>query len=74
MTAAFSADGRRALIASEDKTVRLWDMATGEELYRCLGHTDRVHAAVLSPDGRYALSGSRDGTVRLCRLPAPPPK
>ena len=52
--------------------MRLWDVATGEELYRCVGHTSRVYAAVLSADGRYALSGGKDGTVRLWRLPDPP--
>jgi WD40 repeat protein len=49
--------------------VRLWDLATGEELARFTQHTDWVYSVAFSPDGRQALSGSRDGTVRLWRLP-----
>jgi RNA polymerase sigma factor (sigma-70 family) len=61
----FSPDGRRALSGSEDKTVRLWDVETGDELRRFEGHTDRVFSVACSPDGRHALSGSADGTARL---------
>ncbi len=62
---AFAPDGRRALSGSDDKTVRLWDVASGTEL-RCLeGHSDDVLAVAFSPDGRQALTGSKDRTVRL---------
>ncbi len=83
--ASFSADGRRALTASGaratkedayvpagfDHLVRLWDVATGRELYRCEGHTSSVIAAVFTPDGHHALSSCSDRTVRLWRLPDP---
>jgi mono/diheme cytochrome c family protein len=61
----FSADGRRALSGSEDRTLRLWDVATGTGLQRFAGHTDEVLCVALAPDGRYAISGGRDKTVRL---------
>jgi RNA polymerase sigma factor (sigma-70 family) len=64
----FSPDGRRTLSSSEDKTVRLWDVETGQELRRFEGHTDRVFSVACSPDGRRALSGSADGTARLWDL------
>jgi WD40 repeat protein len=60
-----SADGRRVLTSSFDKTLRLWDADTGRCLHVFVGHRERVLAAALSPDGRRVLSGSGDRTVRL---------
>ncbi len=62
---AFAPDGRTALSASEDRTLRLWDVATGRELRRFQGHADAVLAVAIAPDGRRALSGSADRTLRL---------
>ncbi len=62
---AFSPNGRYALSGSDDKTVRLWEVATGWEVRRFEGHTRGVNSVAFSPDGRYALSGSDDKTVRL---------
>ena len=60
-----SADGRRAISASWDKTLRLWNVDTGGCLQTFSGHTDSVRAVSLTPDGRRALSGSWDKTLRL---------
>jgi WD40 repeat protein len=62
---AFSPDGKKALSASADQTVRLWEVKTGKELRRLKGHTDLVYGVAFSPDGTQALSGSSDKTVRL---------
>ncbi|KAH9225242.1 hypothetical protein K456DRAFT_1776097 [Colletotrichum gloeosporioides 23] len=61
----FSPDGRVMALASRDKTVRLWDAATGAHRQTLEGHGDSVHAVVFSPDGRVIASASRDNTVRL---------
>jgi WD40 repeat protein/serine/threonine protein kinase len=60
---AFSRDGRRLLTASYDNTARLWDINTGNELHRYLGHTWWVWSAAFSPDESQIVTASQDGTV-----------
>lgn len=62
--AVFSPDGLRVLSAGGDKTMRLWDTATGKEL-GALVHADQVRDVAFSSDGRLALTASVDGVVRL---------
>ena len=66
-TVSVSADGKRLLTCSLDKTLRLWDATTGKQLRVFEGHTESILAAALSPDGKRALSGGigKDGSVRL---------
>ena len=62
---AFSPDGRFALSGSADKTLILWDVATGDPVRTFTEHTDWVRSVAFSPDGRFALSGSFDNTLIL---------
>src|SRR5262249_44911507 len=56
-SAAFSADGRRILTGSWDKTAKVWDAATGQEILTLDGHNCAVLSAAFSPDGERIVTG-----------------
>jgi WD40 repeat protein len=63
--AVWNADGSRILTASGDGTARVWDAATGAELFVLSGHENVIHQAVWNADGGRILTASGDGTARV---------
>ncbi|XP_071920810.1 transcription initiation factor TFIID subunit 5 isoform X4 [Coffea arabica] len=53
---------------SSDKTVRLWDVQSGECVRIFIGHRSMILSLAMSPDGRYMASGDEDGTVMMWEL------
>ena len=53
---AFSPNGRLVASASHDKTLKLWDVASGREIRTLRGHAGWVSAVAFSPDGRTLVS------------------
>src|SRR5262249_45755271 len=60
---AFSPDGRTLVSATVEGAVRLWEVATGKQIFLLDGHERAVMAVAISPDGR--LIASADGSSRL---------
>ncbi len=60
----FSSDGKLAS-GSEDKTVRVWDGTTGQQLWASDAHKDGILAVTFSSDGKKLASASKDKTVKL---------
>lgn len=49
----------------EKMAIRVWDVATGENIYVFWGHTTDVQSLAFSPDGTMLASGGFDGTILL---------
>ena len=64
-SAQFSPDGQRVVTASEDKTARLWDAASGKPIGEPMKHESSVNSAQFSPDGQRVVTASGDKTARL---------
>ncbi|MBN1139102.1 MAG: hypothetical protein JXM73_21155 [Anaerolineae bacterium] len=65
---AITPDGQRVVTGSSDKTLRVWNLETGEMLRVLRGHQGKVCGVVTTPDGTRAVSASTDGTLRVWDL------
>ena len=68
MRVAVTPDGQRAVSASDDQTLKVWDLESGRELRTLTGHSGAVIAVAVTPDGRRAVSASEDQTLKVWDL------
>ena len=53
---------------SDDKTIGVWRVSSGERIETLKGHSSCVRSIVFSADGEYLASGSDDNTIGVWRV------
>jgi len=61
----FSPNGNLLAFGSEDGTVTLWDLVSGEKLDTLKGYQKKVTSLDFSSDGKVLVSGSADETIQF---------
>jgi WD40 repeat protein len=61
-------DGKRAVSASRNHNLKVWDLDTGRALHTLEGHSAYVHGVAVTPDGKRAVSASSDKTLKVWDL------
>ncbi len=65
---ALTPDGKRVISASNDKTLKVWNLETGSEEFTLSGHSGWVNALALTLDGKRVISASYDSTLKVWNL------
>ena len=68
LSVAISPDGQTVASGSGDRTIKIWQLRTGELVNTLYGHSSWVSAVAISPDGQTLVSGSGDNTIKIWQL------
>ncbi|OUL31709.1 serine/threonine protein kinase [Nostoc sp. T09] len=64
LSVAISPDGR-LFASNSDRTIKLWNLVTGQEIFTLNGHSQKVNVVTISPNGETLVSGSDDNTIKV---------
>lgn len=67
MTTAMTPD-RSTIASNSDRAVKLWSLATGQEIATLYGHTGAVNTLAITHNGQTLASGSTDQTIKLWNI------
>ncbi|MEM1169615.1 MAG: GUN4 domain-containing protein [Cyanobacteria bacterium P01_H01_bin.35] len=65
---AISLDGQTIVSGSYDKTIKVWDLATGSLKRTISSNSDQVLSVAINPNKKTIVSGSADGTIQVWDL------
>jgi len=68
ISVAISPDGQTLVSGSSDKTIKIWNLATGDLIRTLSGHSYSVWSVAISPNGKTLVSGSSDKTIKIWNL------
>ena len=63
----FNPQGNKIITASSDKTCRVWNTDTGQEVQVLDGHEDEIFSCAFNYEGDTIITGSKDNTCRIWR-------
>ncbi len=66
---AITRDGQTVVSGGQDSTIRLWDISSGKEIHKFVGHNGPVYGLVLMPDDRRLVSiADKDLAVKIWNM------
>ena len=68
LAVAVTPNGKRAVSASVDHTLKVWELDSGREMCTLTGHAESVGAVAVTPEGQRAVSASSDWTLKVWDL------
>jgi WD40 repeat protein len=68
LSVAISPDGKTIASSGDERTIKLWNLATGKQVSSLNGHFQQVNVVAISPDGKFLVSGSDDNTIKIWNL------